>query len=251
MKTKLVLFACVVAVLATVNVVRADPYTISDFDSTGNAFANWGLGSWQGLANSQTVIDGSGIGSSTNWLQVDCGGDSPSNVLIYPWYSNWGTWSTTTYNSHSAYAFDVIAVEGFWTSPDLYIKMRRDQMDNYGGALLVPQAGQAWQQVPLTYTTVDDLLNSVPATVMHVVIPYTDVDATQLALIDSQGNGLYSMQLYFDVTYDPNAPSGGAVQSIFLDNFQLVGAPLPVPEPATIAMLALAGLMGMLYLRKR
>ena len=37
MKTKCVL-ACVVAILAAVSVVRADPYTVADFDGTGNPF---------------------------------------------------------------------------------------------------------------------------------------------------------------------------------------------------------------------
>jgi hypothetical protein len=250
MKTKLVLLGCAIVVLLSVSAVYADPVTLANFDSTGNPFANWGLGSWQGPANSQTVIDGAGIGSSTNWMQVDCGTTNANNMLILPWYGMWGTFNQDAYNNHSAYAFDIIAVEGFWTSPNLYIKMRRDWVDNWGSTPLGPQAGQAWKEIPLTFTSVDDLLNSVPATVMHVVIPYTDIDATQLPAVDPANNGGQTIAAYWDITYDPNgAPS--ALQSIFIDNLQFVGDPLPVPEPATIAMLALAGVMGMLYLRKR
>ena len=154
-----------------------DPYTVADFDGTGNPFQNWGLGSWQGAA--QSTLDGSAIGASTNWMEVDMGNLNGSNwnntnELIMPWYGNWGSWTLDTLNQHSAYAFDVIAIDGTYNSNSLYVKMSADFYAEYGGAQLAPTVNQNWNQVPITLTSVEHmLLSNQPATITHVVVPYT------------------------------------------------------------------------------
>ena len=249
MKTKLVLFAC--AVLMSASLASADPTMLADFES-GSPLANWGLGSWQGAE--QTVIDGSGIGASTNWLQVGMGNDNggswnTNNNMIKPWWGDWGTFTLDNLNAHSAWAFDVIAFNGVYNSSTLYAKLGLDTPAEYGGANLYPSFNQDWHAESITLSDPD--IVSHPVTITHVVIPYTDIFPTALA--NPYTDGGQCLQGYFQLNYAPDGsgtPDDGE-QLVFIDNLQFVGNPLPVPEPATIAMLALAGLMGMLYSRKR
>ena len=174
-----------------------------------------------------------------------------TNELIMPWYGNWGSWTLDTLNQHSAYAFDVIAIDGTYNSNSLYVKMSADFYAEYGGAQLAQTVNQNWNQVPITLTSVDTLLNNQPATITHVVVPYTDIFPTAMSLFGATDGG-QSLQAYWQLSYNPNGTSDDGVQTVFIDNVQLVwSAASQCRNRLTIAMLALAGLMGLLYWRKR
>ncbi len=270
MKTKFVLLAFVAVLVMTVGVVRAD-YLISDMES-GSGSENWGLygtgtpDGWQGL--SIGTVAGTALGAPTTWGKMGIGtmtgtinpqegkdpAWNPTTTFIRGWYEDWGNMNINTYNQHSQYEFDAIVFsDSSWASNTLSVKMRRDILGGWGSSQMIPQAGQDWQ----TYDVSGLKTNPDPeiqpfATIIHFTIPYTDVDAVQIPLANDFDNGNTELQLYFDFTYNPAGGTDADGPSyVYIDNLKLSGDPLPVPEPATIVMLALAGLMGLLYWRKR
>jgi hypothetical protein len=254
MKTKFVLFMCVAATLITFSSVRAD-WLISDM--TSNPSQNWGLGSWQGL--SQNIVSGVDLRASEasgGWLELGMGnmnGESwnTGNQVISAWWDFWGTDKLAEYNNHSQYEFDAIVFDdASYASSTLSVKFARDITDNWNGSTRSSKS-QNWHTLTVSKTNPDPEI-APNATVMHFVVPYTDMDEYKyLPTTDwSAGNGF--LQMYFQFSYNPSGTSADGSSYAYIDNLKLSGPALKdVPEPTTIVMLAMASLLGLLYWRKR
>jgi hypothetical protein len=229
---KVFLMLCVVvAALVMTNLALATPLVITDLE-TGNPWQTWGTGSWQN--RTQQVVTNYSASDPTmtgNWLEVGVGGWGMGMTIIPGWASGvWDTWNPTTYNAHSNIEFDAVLFTGddnmSWPSNTLTVNFNRD--------------GDGNSQTPSGLTVTFDVTN-LKDQVAHFVIPYSTMDT--VALPDHATDGGFQGYLsYFTHTTDG---------TIYLDNWQFTGDPLPSPEPATIVMLVLAGLMGLLYSRKR
>jgi hypothetical protein len=225
---KVFLMLCVViAALVMTNLAIADPVLITDLE-TGNPWQAWGTGSWQNRTQ-QIVTDYSVADPAMpgNWLEVGVGGWGMGMTIIPRWGAGvWNTWNVAQYNAHSNIEFDAVLWTGddnmSWPSNTLTVALNRE--------------GTGFGQLPSNMQWTFDVTN-LKDQVAHFVIPYGDLET---ALPNADGD----FQGY--ITYTTHTTDG----TIYLDNWKFTG-PALVPEPATIISLALAGLMGLLYWRKR
>jgi hypothetical protein len=237
---KIVLFFVVVALAMTVSVANAG--LITDLE-TGNPFQAWGVGSWQ-IRTQQIVTNYTPeIGQTGNWIEAGVGNWGSDMLIIPRWGTGvWNTWNVNQYDQHSSIGFDAIMFAGTdnmsWPSNTLAFRLGRD-----GDG--IPQVTQNYQMLDLTnlWQTVElvpgDPTSALTFIKAHFSVPYTDIDPVALPDIDGGFQGYFR---FATTTTDG---------TIYLDNFALEGPPLtPVPEPATIVLLGMAGLV-VLVLRRR
>ena len=100
--------------------------------------------------------------------------------------------------------------------------MSADFYAEYGGAQLAPTVNQNWNQVPDSADQCGHFTQR-PArgTITHVVIPYTDIFPTAMPLFGATDGG-QSLQAYWQLSYNPNGTSDDGMQTVFIDNVQLV-----------------------------
>jgi hypothetical protein len=221
-------------------------------DLVDNPFQSWGVGTWQ-CRSLQIVTNYSSDDPATpeiepsmpgNWLELGVGNNyvdggvtlrNDQAILILPrWGSGvWDTFNAHEFNQHTTIEFDAVMFSEESGRPSW-------PMDT-----LIFKFGWSGTNIPEQYTArkfVD--VSGLKDQVAHFSIqynPYSDWQSFSAHQVEETGPDFYG---YF--VFDAKS----IFSTIYLDNFSFTGAP-PVPEPSAIAMLAMAGLLGLLYWRKR
>jgi hypothetical protein len=226
MKTSAFLFC--IALAMTVNIALADTVLITDLES-GNPFQQWGVGSWQ--ARTQQIVTNydTEIGVTGNWLEDGTGAFGYGQLIIPRWGTGvWDTWNAAQYNAHSNIEFDAVLYSGednmSWPSNTLGISFNRE--------------GAGFGQAAASLNLYLDVTNSKDA-IAHFSIPYSQLDAVA---VPDQNDWFQGYINFFTTTTDG---------TIYLDNFKFTGDPLPVPEPSTIVLLGMAGLVALVLRRRK
>jgi hypothetical protein len=232
MKKFALLLVCVAALAFSANLACAADTVIADFDNS-DPFVWWGVGSWQVL--SETVVTDPDIivGATGKWLQLGVGAWG-QGTLIVPRWNDWGVATVEQYNSHSSISFDAVIYGDQWSSDSLAFEFAFE-------ATGIPQTGTGWQLTDISDAKVtydEDSGELLTGYIKHITISYESIGYKP----DTDQNN-FQMYLKF-------ADTAGTGSIVYLDNITFTGVPLPVPEPGTFVLLAMAGL-AMWVLRRR
>jgi hypothetical protein len=225
MKTKRAFLVCIIALTLTVGSALAESVLITDNTAT-NPWQTWGVGSWQNRSQQIVANPDVVLGATGDWLEMGVWGWGGMGIIPRWAGGMWDVFNATQYNNHSQLEMDVLIKSDLWPSTSLAVKFDRDGTG-------ISQVGAPWQ--------VFDVTDAVDDHIYHVVLPYASL-TNGFKVTDA--NADFQGYLSFGTT------TGDGL--LYIDNLTWTGAPLQdVPEPTTIVMLALAGLMGLLYWRKR
>jgi hypothetical protein len=222
MKKAFMLCIGVVALAMIASVASAD-VVLADFE-TSNPMQQWGNN------RSETIVTDylPEIGMTGNWLEL--GTWQWWGKMFDPDWADPYTATEVNWNDHSVLEFDAVMFSDVWPSNELHLILDRE-------------GGDDPYHIPYKEMTrildVTDLHDQV----VHFAIDYSEL-GPQVPVPP--------VWQWFDIDFNFFGGDGGTDNDlIYLDNFKLSGPPLPIPEPTTIVLLAMAGLMGLLYWRKR